>query len=81
MFDRRVAISECTLVVLQLNLRHRPVEIGFGEVGFESNDLVEILNGEHIVLKIQRILADRGDAVGVELRVYRSTEYRVQNTD
>ena len=68
MLDRRVAVPESTLIVLQLDLRYRPVEIGFGQVGFESNDMVEIMDGEHIVLKIQRILSDRGDAVGVELR-------------
>ena len=47
----------------------------------EADDLIEVLNGKHIVLKIQGVPSDRGDAVGVQLRPYRSTEYRIQRTD
>jgi hypothetical protein len=48
-----------------LDLRYRAVEIGFGKVGLEVNDLIEILDRQHIVLEIQGIPPDRGDTIGV----------------
>ena len=79
--DRRIAVPQSTLVVLQLYLRYRAVEIGFCQIRLKTNDLVEVLDGQDLVLEIQGIPSDRRDAVGVELRPNRSTEYRVQNTE
>ena len=50
-----------------MDLRDRPVELGLAQVRLEVDDLVEILDGEHVILEIQGIPPDRGDAVGVQL--------------
>ena len=66
--DGGVTIPQRTLIVLQLDLCNRTVEIGFAQVRLEPDDLIEILYREHVVLKIQRIPPDSCDAVGIELR-------------
>jgi hypothetical protein len=38
------------------------------------DDLVKVLDREHVVLKIQRIPSDRCNAVGIELRKRRSKD-------
>ena len=68
-FDSIIAVELRTHVVAQLDLGNRPQEVWLGEVGLEFDDLVEILDAEHIVVEIQGVAANRGDAVGVELRL------------
>ena len=68
MVYRRIAILECSLKILQLNLGDRAVKIGFGQIRLETNNLIEILNRQHVILIIQGIPADRRNAVGIQLR-------------
>ena len=77
--NRRIAIPQSTVIVLQLDLRDRAVEIRLREIWLEVDDLVEILDGEYVILKIQRIPSDCGDTVGVQLRIStkgQSTKYQ-----
>ena len=68
MLNSGVTIPQRPLIVLQLDLCNRTVEIRFAQVRLEPDDLIEILYREHIVLKIQRIPPDSCDAVGIQLR-------------
>ena len=68
MLDGGVTISQRPLIVLQLDLCNRTVEIGFAQVRLEPDDLIEILYREHVVLKIQRIPPDSRNTVGIQLR-------------
>ena len=68
-FDSIIAVELRTQIITQLDLGNSTQEVWLGEVGLEFDDLVEILDAEHIVVEIQGVAANRGDAVGVELRL------------
>ena len=68
MVYRRIAILECSLKILQLNLGDRAVKIGFGQIRLETNNLIEILNRQHVILIVQSILTNRRNTVGIQLR-------------
>ena len=53
--DRLVAIGFSALVIVQIYLRQSTKEIRLEQIGFRIDYLIEILYGEHIVLKIQSI--------------------------
>ena len=74
-----IAIPQGTLIILQLYLCDRPIEIGFCQVGLETNDLIKILNRKNIILKIQSVPPDRSDTIGVELCFCRNNEQRQQS--
>ena len=64
-----------------MHLGDRSEEVGLGEIWFAFDDLVEVLDGKDIVLKIEGVPADGSDAVGVELGLYWIKAYSAQNTN
>ena len=63
-----ITVIERALIILQLDLGNRAVEIGFCQIRLEPNDLVEILNRQHVIFEIQGVPTDCRDAIGVQLR-------------
>ena len=57
--------------ILKREFCHRPVEIGLRQIGLGVYDLVEILDGEYVIVKIESGLAHRHHTVGVYLGLQR----------
>ena len=57
-------------VVVETEFGYRPEKIGLREIWFCRYDLIEILNREYIVFKIERILTYAEHLVSVDLGFY-----------
>ncbi len=57
----------CTLEIIEHELRHRPEIIGLSKIGLGRDHLVEVLDSQNVILKIEGILADHHHPVGIHL--------------
>ena len=64
---RQCGVLLGSLVVLQLQFGQRTVKVWLRQVGFGLDGLIEILDGEHIVIHAQHIAPDVQDLLGVDL--------------
>jgi hypothetical protein len=55
-----------------LDFCYRAVEIWFAQIGLDMDYLVEILDGQYVIFKIQSIPADGCNAIGIQLRLCRT---------
>ena len=73
--DERIALDDYikvgfgTNIIFELYFGNCTKIIGVDKIWFCLDNLIKILNRKHIILKIQRIATNRGQSVGVELRI------------
>ena len=66
-FDGGIAVHLGSCVVAQLYLGYSAQHVWLAEVGLEFDDLIKILDTKHIVIEVQGIATDSGNAIGIEL--------------
>ena len=66
---RRIAVLFRASQVTQLNLGYSTVQVRLSQIRLHLDDLIEILDTEHIILIIQRIPPNRSDTIGIQLRL------------
>ena len=67
-FERLVAILLGTLIVVEVDFCHSTIEIRLGKIRLCLDYLIEILNRQHIILKIQGVATNVQHLLGVDLR-------------
>ena len=65
--QRFAAVRLSALIVVKIHLGKTAVEERLRHVRLCVNYLIEILNGQHIVLKIERVLSDGHHPFGIDL--------------
>ena len=66
-FDSHRTVTFCTTEVIEIIFRHPSEEPGFEEPGFLTDGLIEVLDGEHVVLIEESRAPHHHQAVGIEL--------------
>ena len=79
-FDAGSGILFGTFQVIEAELCYCAVIVWIGPIGLELYDLIEVLNGEYIIFKLQGVATYIHNALGVDLRYRRGSRKATRNT-